>query len=73
MSKKGNFKIGDFFQIMLGIVVALALFPTVQQSVTDANATGQEGSLLNLTTLLYVIAVAVIVIVPVARALKRMN
>jgi hypothetical protein len=44
-------------EAVIGIVIGLALFPVVQDSTTNANATGVTGTLLDLIPTIYVIVI----------------
>lgn len=47
---------------VIAIVIALALTPTVQEGVTDANLTGTAGSLGDLIPIIYVAGILVVAV-----------
>lgn len=58
-ARAGNITPSDLISAFVAILIGLALFPAVNQFVTDVNATGIEATLVNLIPLLYVVGVVV--------------
>jgi hypothetical protein len=47
----------DMIMVTIGVVISIALYPTIADAVTDANATGAAGAMLALVPLFFVILI----------------
>jgi hypothetical protein len=50
-------EVKDMLMIVIGVVISVALYPTVANAVEDANATGASGAMLALVPLFYVVLI----------------
>ena len=55
-------QIRGFVGVVVGLVVAVALIPVVNESIISANLTGVQGSLLSLVLTLFIIGIVAYVV-----------
>lgn len=70
-NNKGQITVGSILTIFITVLVGVALFQPITQSVADANATGTDATILNLVTLLYALLILAVIAVEVAVAFRR--
>ena len=67
MSPIPGLNVGHWIATAIGtiviLVLGLALLPTIDTSITDANQTGAPGAMLDIVPLLFVVGIVMVVVV----------